>query len=194
MRRPARKTVMPCAVPTTARPATKSATEAYREPRGPLRSDQFPAITIPTTPAASGPAKARAYREAPSNAALTVGMTVVTASASKAEKTMRAQMPSVIFRYPRPKMPPGPACMVCRAESCFSTLTHSTLNPHMPEVNGPTATATGPRSNNLYNWSKNSGHPSKPVLWWAEGPTAGMAEAVAGSVQPTQGGVLDEPF
>ena len=69
--------------------------------RGPLRSLHGPASTMPTTPVASGPANANAYREAPSSASETVGMTVVTASDSNATMKISATMLQVVVRSSR---------------------------------------------------------------------------------------------
>ncbi|WP_166787881.1 hypothetical protein [Cryobacterium adonitolivorans] len=44
---------------------------------------------MPTTPTASGPENASAYKESPSSAALMVGITVVTASASNGKEDQR---------------------------------------------------------------------------------------------------------
>ena len=60
---------------------------------------------MPMTPADSGPAKARAYRVAPSRSRLITGMIVVTASDSKAARKTRALLPMVTHRYRPPKMP-----------------------------------------------------------------------------------------
>ena len=56
---------------------------------------------MPTTPVASGPANANAYREAPSSASETVGITVVTASDSNATMKISATMLQVVVRSSR---------------------------------------------------------------------------------------------
>ena len=53
---------------------------------------------MPITPVASGPAKASAYRLAPSRSRLTTGMMVVTASDSNAARNTRAHAPMVTHR------------------------------------------------------------------------------------------------
>jgi hypothetical protein len=53
---------------------------------------------MPTTPDASGPANAIAYRLRPPSAATTVGMVVVTARASNAPSATSATMPMVTVR------------------------------------------------------------------------------------------------
>ncbi len=54
---------------------------------------------MPTTPLASGAAKASAYSPTPSSSRATVGMIVVTAVASKATKAQSANMPIVVATY-----------------------------------------------------------------------------------------------
>ena len=54
---------------------------------------------MPITPLASGAAKLRAYRSAPSRSRATVGITVVTAIASNATKPISAHMPIVMAAY-----------------------------------------------------------------------------------------------
>jgi hypothetical protein len=61
-----------------------------------VRSLHIPAATIPTTPLASGAANARAYRSSPSRSRATVGITVVTAIASKATNAIRANIATVV--------------------------------------------------------------------------------------------------
>ena len=58
--RPATKTSIVGASPAARTPRVKRTSEATSEPAGPRRSHQAPAATVPTTPLASGAAKARA--------------------------------------------------------------------------------------------------------------------------------------
>ena len=97
-RRPATRIGIVVAVPAISRPSANSADEVYSGATGPRRSDQLPASTMPITAVASGPAKASAYRLAPSRSVLTTGMTVVTANDSKAPRKTSAQEPMVIHR------------------------------------------------------------------------------------------------
>ena len=83
------------ASPDTMRPATKSPTDTVSGHTGPERSLQAPTATMPITLVASVPAKAIAYRAAPSRSSLTTGMTVVTASDCVAARKMRATAPAV---------------------------------------------------------------------------------------------------
>ena len=54
---------------------------------------------MPMTPVARGPANASAYSRSPPRSALTVGMTVVTASDSNAPRNTSAHAPMVIQTY-----------------------------------------------------------------------------------------------
>ena len=72
------------------------ATAVYSGATGPRRSAQFPAITMPMTPVARGPANASAYSRSPPRSALTVGITVVTARDSNAPRNTSAHAPIVI--------------------------------------------------------------------------------------------------
>ena len=59
----------------------------------------MPADTIPTMLAASVAENVAEYHARPSRSALTVGMIVVTAIASKANRKIRLTMPTVAQRY-----------------------------------------------------------------------------------------------
>ena len=56
----------------------------------------MPAPTIPTTPLAKGAAKESAYSAKPSRSRATLGITVVTAIASKATNAISPNMPTVV--------------------------------------------------------------------------------------------------
>ena len=73
-------------------------TDASRGRFGPLRSAHIPPATMPTTLAASVTEKAAENQARPSRSALTVGMIVVTASASNAARKIRLTMPIVAQR------------------------------------------------------------------------------------------------
>src|SRR4051812_30368748 len=90
---------MPGAAPHTASPDANSTRAIASGKTGPRRSLQPPAATIPTTPLARGAAKESAYSATPSSSAATVGITVVTAVASKATNAHRANMPTVVAAY-----------------------------------------------------------------------------------------------
>jgi len=79
--RPATSTSIVGASPAITRPTTNRATATYSGAFGPHRSLHAPTATIPMTLVASVPANATAYSASPSRSALTIGMTVVTASA-----------------------------------------------------------------------------------------------------------------
>ncbi len=87
------KTSMLTAVPAITSPITNSTAEVTRDGRGPDRSVQLPAITMPMMPAASGTANARANSASPSRSRATSGMIVVTAIASNAARKMIENMP-----------------------------------------------------------------------------------------------------
>ena len=59
----------------------------------------MPAATIPTMLAASVAENVAEYHARPSRSSLTVGMIVVTAIASKANRKIRLTMPTVAQRY-----------------------------------------------------------------------------------------------
>ena len=94
--RPTTRISIDGAVPQTNSPSENSASEAQSTASGPRRSLQAPAATMPTTPLASGAAKASAYRDCRSRALATVGITVVTARASNATDAISANMPIVV--------------------------------------------------------------------------------------------------
>nr|WP_231496277.1 hypothetical protein [Nocardioides sp. URHA0032] len=97
--RPATSTSIDGARPQTTSPRANSASDATSGTAGPRRSLQAPAVTMPTTPLASGAANDSAYRPTPSRSAATVGITVVTAVASNATSAQSANMPTVVTAY-----------------------------------------------------------------------------------------------
>ena len=90
---------MPVARPATSSPAPNTTADAIIGARGPRRSDQMPAATIPTMLAARVAENVAEYQERPSRSALTVGMIVVTAIASNANRKIRLTIPTVAQRY-----------------------------------------------------------------------------------------------
>ena len=98
-KRAATKTSMPGASPPTSRPTPNTTADAIIGARGPRRSDQMPAATIPTMLAARVAENVAEYQARPSRSALTVGMIVVTAIASNANRKIRLTMPTVAQRY-----------------------------------------------------------------------------------------------
>ena len=93
------KSSMPEASPARSRPRAKTTADTYIGRRGPLRSAHSPAATIPTMLAARVAENVAEYHARPSRSALTVGMIVVTAIASKAMRKIRLTMPTVAQRY-----------------------------------------------------------------------------------------------
>ena len=89
---------MPGARPASSSPAAKTATETSSGNRGPCRSDHSPPATMPTTLAASVAENAAENHDRPSSSALTAGMIVVTARASKAARNTSPTMPTVAQR------------------------------------------------------------------------------------------------
>ena len=86
------------ASPASSSPNENPPTDASRGRFGPLRSAHIPPATMPTTLAASVTEKAAENQARPSRSALTVGMIVVTASASNAARKTRLTMPIVAQR------------------------------------------------------------------------------------------------
>ena len=86
-------TSMFTAVPAMTSPITKSTADVTSDGRGPDRSVQLPAMTMPMMPAASGTANASAKSPSPSRSRATSGMIVVTAIASNAARKMIENMP-----------------------------------------------------------------------------------------------------
>ncbi len=123
--RPATKTSMDGASPAVRTPTVNSTNDATREPAGPRRSDHAPAATVPTTPLARGAAKATAYSAKPSRSRLIVGMTVVTAMASKALKEISEKTAMVVVRYAGERIPPRG--VTGGAWGLLLTLTRSTV-------------------------------------------------------------------
>lgn len=102
--------------PETTSPAMNSDTAAYSAPRGPLASDHAPQATMPMTLVASVPANATAYSACPSSAALTTGMTVVTASASIAPRKISAIAPAVTQTRSRSQIDAAAETLMRRAD------------------------------------------------------------------------------
>ena len=92
-KRPTMNTSMSVAVPAMTSPTTNSTAEVMSDGRGPARSVQLPAMTMPMMPAASGTANASAKSATPSRSSATSGMIVVTAIASNAARKMIENMP-----------------------------------------------------------------------------------------------------
>ena len=88
------------------RPARNHAVPCQSGRVGPFRSLQVPETTIATTPEASGPPNASAYRLSPSSACATVGIAVVTARDSNATRVISATIPTVSARYFGASTPP----------------------------------------------------------------------------------------
>ena len=105
----------------------------HRRVAGPRRSLHGPAATMPTTPLASGAANASAYRPRPSRSRLIVGMTVVTAIASKALNAISAKTAIVVARYAGARMPPRSRRVV------GEVVTRSRLGPRAHSRSKPAA-------------------------------------------------------